>query len=109
MCGAVGTPGPANQKSVPGPAQRSAARPPSLTCSASNPRAIAPVAWITVPPGTGTVATGGLGVALGVALCAGARFLPLAGAGAGRTAVTDRTPGRVRLASGVPPAAAPSL
>src|SRR5262252_3149455 len=114
MCGAVKTPGPANQKSVPGPAQRSAARPLSLTCSASSPRAIAPVAWITVPPGAGTVATGGLvvaglGVALGVALCAGAGFLPLAGAGAGRTPVTDRAPGRVRLANGVPPAAVPSL
>src|SRR6516164_2233238 len=114
MCGAVGTPGPANQKSVPGPAQRSAARPPSLTCSASNPRAIAPVAWITVPPGAGTVATGGLvvaglGVALGVALCAGAGFVPLSGAGAGRTTVTDRAPGWERLANGVPPAVVPSL
>src|SRR6516164_7989701 len=114
MCGAVKAPGPANQKSVPGPAQRSAARPPSLTCSASSPRAIAPVAWITVPPGAGTVATGGLvvaglGVALGVALWAGAGSLPLAGAGAGCTPVTDRAPGRVRLANGVPPAAVPSL
>src|SRR5215470_12301043 len=111
MCGAVKTPGPANQKSVPGPAQRSAARPLSLTCSASSPRAIAPVAWITAPPGAGTVATGqvgaGLGVALGVARCAGAGFLPLAGAG--RTPVTDRAPGWERLANGVPPAAAPSL
>ena len=113
MCGAVKTPGPANQKSVPGPAQRSAARPLSLTCSASSPRAIAPVAWITAPPGAGTVATGGLaaglGVALGVALCAGAGFLPLAGAGAGRTPVTDTAPGWVRLASGASPLAVPSL
>src|SRR5262245_52651286 len=114
MCGAVKTPGPANQKSVPGLAQRSAARPLSLTCSASSPRAIAPVAWITAPPGAGTVATGGLvgaglGVALGVALCAGGGFLPLAGAGAGRTPVTDRAPGWERLAMGVPPAAVPSL
>src|SRR5215472_2486479 len=110
MCGAVKTPGPANQKSVPGPAQRSAARPLSLTCSASSPRAIAPVAWITAPPGAGTVATGGLvGAGLGVARCAAAGFLPLAGAGAGRTPVTDRAPGWVGLANGVPPAAVPSL
>src|SRR6516164_6645987 len=110
MCGAVKAPGPANQKSVPGPAQRSAARPLSLTCSASSPRAIAPVALITVPPGAGTVATGGLvGAGLCVVVCAGAGFLPRAGAGTGRTAVTDSVPGWVLLAKGGPTAAGPSL
>src|SRR6516225_2912626 len=110
MCGAVKTPGPTNQKSVPGPAQRAAARPLSLTCSASSPRAIAPVAWITVPPGAGTVATGGLvGAGLCVVVCAGAGFLPRAGAGTGRTAVTDSVPGWVLLAKGGPTAAGPSL
>src|SRR5262249_37045648 len=65
-------------------------------------------------PGAGTVATdgvvgSGVGVALGAALCAGAGFLPRAGAGAGRTPVADRAPGWVRRTNGVPPGAAPTL
>src|SRR5262249_58841021 len=47
----------------------------------------------------------GFGVGGGV----GAAFLPRAGAGAGRTPVTDRVPGRVRLTKGVPLAAVPGL
>src|SRR5260370_23060292 len=108
MCGAMKTPGPTNQKSVPGLAQRVAARLLSRTCSASKPLAIAPAAWITTPPAAGTVATGWPGGAgLGVAPLALAVVLPRAGARTGRTPVTDRAPGWVTVASGAPPAAWP--
>src|SRR5579859_1003840 len=90
MCPTVKAPGPTNQKSVPGPPQRAEVLPPG------SPRAIAPVAWITTPPGAGTVATGWLlGAGEGVALACGA-------ACAAGTPVTHVVPGWVRLASGVP-------
>ncbi len=60
MCPTEKAPGPTNQKSVPGPSQCAETFPPGRTCSASSPLAIAPLAWITTPPGTGTVATGWL-------------------------------------------------
>src|SRR4249920_899815 len=60
MCLTEKAPGPTNQKSVPGPSQRADTFPPGATCSASKPLAIAPLAWITTPPGAGTVATGWL-------------------------------------------------
>src|SRR5437660_10016194 len=60
MWGTEKAPGPTNQKSVPGPPQRAETFPPGRTCSASRPRAIAPLAWITTPPDAGTVATGWL-------------------------------------------------
>src|ERR1700731_1073032 len=108
MRGALNTPGPANQNSVPGPAQRAATL-PSVLCSASSPRAIDPLAWITTPPCCGTAVTTWLGAGLGVSgalpfgplvlagvvlpcvvLCG---FLALAGAGMPRTLVSDSTPG----------------
>src|SRR6516164_7790960 len=116
MCPTVKAPGPTNQKSVPRPSQRAETLPPGMTCSASSPLAIAPLAWITTPPAAGTVATGwlagdadGVGDGDGVLPCAG---LPCAAlpdalrwrvaARAARTPVTVRAPGWVTLASGAP-------
>jgi hypothetical protein len=107
-------PGPTNQKSVPGLSQRAETLPPGATCSASSPLAMAPLAWITTPPGAGTVATGWLaGVGDGeldgdgVLLCAVLPRVALpeaarwcAAAWAARTPVTVRAPGWVMLASG---------
>src|SRR6266567_4090594 len=110
MCPTVKAPGPTNQKSVPGALHRAEIFPPGSTCSASSPRAIAPVAWITTPPAAGVVTTGWLvgegdgdGVlplAAGVLRLAGA--LPWPGAAAVCTSVIDRVPAWVRLASGAP-------
>src|SRR5262252_2788629 len=109
MCPTVKAPGPANQKSVPGPPQRAETLPPDRTCSASNPLAIAPLAWITTPPGAGTVATGwllgvgdGVGDEDGVLPCAALPDAWCLAAGAARTPVTVRAPGWVRLARGAP-------
>src|SRR5215472_1715888 len=113
MCPTVKAPGPANQKSVPGPSQRAETLPPGRTCSASSPLAIAPLAWITTPPGAGTVATGWM-VGVGDGVADGDGVLPCAGlpcaalpdaarwwaAGAARTPVTVRAPGSVTLARG---------
>src|SRR6266568_1304378 len=111
MCPTGKAPGPTNQKSVPGALHRAEIFPPGSTCSASSPRAIAPVAWITTPPAAGVVTTGwplgdgdgdGDGVlplAAGVLRLAGA--LPWPGAAA-CTSVIDRVPAWVRLASGAP-------
>src|SRR6266705_3298181 len=103
MCPTAKAPGPTNQKSVPGALHRAEIFPPGSTCSASSPRAIAPVAWITTPPAAGVVTTGWLvgdGDGDGVLPLAGA--LPWPGAAAACTSVIDRVPAWVRLASGAP-------
>src|SRR5690348_1756078 len=108
MCPTGKAPGPTNQKSVPGLSHRAEIFPPGSTCSASRPRAIAPVAWTTTPPGAGVVTTGRpAGAGDGVLpLAAGALPLPAAlpwpGAAAACTSVIDNVPAWVRLASGAP-------
>src|SRR2546427_4216149 len=101
MCPTEKAPGPTNQKSVPGALQRAEIFPPGSTCSASSPRAIAPLAWITTPPGAGVVTTGRL-VGAGDGVLPLAVALPWPGTGAGCTSVIDRVPACVRLASGAP-------
>src|ERR1700749_2383354 len=101
MCLTEKAPGPTNQKSVPGPSQRAETFPPGRTCSASSPLAIAPLAWITTPPGAGTVATGWL-VGVGDGEAEGDGFLLCAVSWTARTPVTVRAPDWVTLARGAP-------
>src|SRR6516164_8783650 len=97
MCPTVKAPGPVNQKSVPGPSQRAEIFPPGATCSASMPRAIAPLAWITTPPGAGVVTTA-WPLGAGEGFFAG--VLPWVATATAFTLVTDTVPGWVRLTSG---------
>src|SRR6266700_2230866 len=105
MCPAVASPGPANQKSVPGLWHRVNAFPLEVTCSVSSPRAIEPLAWTTTPPLAGMLATAcpltdgdGLGVAEDEA--AGAPARP----GAGQPRSTAATPAAAGTGTSVPAA-----
>src|SRR5580692_12052245 len=95
-------PGPTNQKSVPGPWHSAVASPPAFVCSASSPRARAPLASIITPPRPAPVGTP---AAVAVVDC---RASPRASAGAWGTFSTDRRPGWVRTCSGAGAVAAPA-
>src|SRR5581483_2718868 len=96
MLWTVNLPGPANQKSVPGLSQRRPVWPASVTCSASSPAAIEPVALISTPPWTGVEVTAAwpLGAGDGVAACLGA--------GGVFTGASVSVPGLLRVATGGP-------
>ncbi len=57
ICAAAETPGPANQKSVPGTGQAAVTRPPGPVCSAAKPWASAPLAATITPPRPGSTGT----------------------------------------------------
>src|ERR1700722_10291965 len=114
---ALATPGPTNQKSVPGAEHCPVASPSEPTCSTSRPWAMAPVAWTTTPPRPGVVATAGPGTGLldgeGEGECEEVPVLAAAGdAAAGRAAAADTgdkvsTPGVVRVRTRAPVVAVP--
>src|SRR6202050_334667 len=87
-------PGPTNQKSVPGPWHSAVARPPAFVCSASSPRAMAPLASIITPPRPAPVGTP---AAVAVVDC---RASPRARTGAWGTFSTDSPPGWGRTCTG---------
>src|SRR5580658_9123851 len=95
-------PGPTNQKSVPGPWHSAVASPPAFVCSASSPRAMAPLASIITPPRPAPVGTP---AAVAVVDCC-AR--PRARTGAPGTVSRVRRPGWVRTCSGAGEAAEPA-
>src|SRR6266700_2834581 len=117
MCPAVASPGPANQKSVPGLWHRVNAFPLEVTCSVSSPRAIEPLAWTTTPPLAGMLATAcpltdgdGLGVAEDDA--AGACTRPTVSLPGLLTLICGALPAAPRLATDacpVPLAAGPAI
>src|SRR5450755_2750600 len=111
MRAAEATPGPTNQKSVPGAGHCPVTSPPGLVCSTSSPCAIAPEAWTMTPPRLGAVVTPPLELPPLEPPPPGGVFTPAAftrGAGAAEMADQLSTLGVVTVRTAAPGAALPT-